>query len=220
MSWAPASIAAVLVFVSRPTGAAAQQPSSQERAASADAAAPADEDTRTQYPAFLANSYFSVNVGYIDYRFSDRQLEPGFHAGSVGVPHVAARVAVFGHEFNSYLSAQLTYLRPVRYVTYTNINGDGSAHHVWTHFGGITLKARVPIGARTSIYGEGGLGITSRHGFPQNSPQPVVRDAHYASVLVGAGLERHGIATWDLTAGAVYSPSDAQQAEPPALMAS
>ena len=220
MSWAPASIAAVLLFFSRPTGAAAQPPSSPERAASADAAAPADEDTRTQYPAFLANSYFSVNVGYIDYAFSDRQLEPGFHAASVGVPHVAARVAVFGHEFSPYFSAQLTYMRPVRYVTYTNVNGDESAHHVWTHFGGVTVKARVPIAARTWLYGEGGLGITSRHGFPQDATRPIVRDAHYASFIVGAGLEHHVSATWDLTAGAIYSPSDERGAEPRALMVS
>src|SRR5215216_868720 len=40
------------------------------------------EDTRAQYPPFLADSYFSVNLGYIDYAFSDRQLAPGFHAGS------------------------------------------------------------------------------------------------------------------------------------------
>src|SRR3954463_14190497 len=133
MTWARASIATILLLFSRPNAVAAQQ------AAAPDPAETVDEDTRTQYPAFLANSYFSVNVGYIDYAFSDRQLEPGFHVASVGVPHVAARVAVFGHEFGRYLSAQLTYTRPVRYVTYTNINGDESTHHVWTHFGGVTL---------------------------------------------------------------------------------
>jgi hypothetical protein len=209
-----ASIATLLWLVSPATSIAGQQP------VQSDAAAPAHEDTRTQYPAFLVNSYFSVNVGYIDYAFSDRQLEPGFHADAVGVPHVAARVAVFGHEFSPYFSAQLTYLRPVRYVTYTNVNGDGSVHHLWTHFGGVTVKTRVPIGARTSLYGEGGLGITSRHGFPRGSPQPIVRDAHYASVVVGAGLERHVSATWDLTAGALYSPSKASDNEPRALMVS
>jgi hypothetical protein len=214
MSWARASIAAVLLFCCRPIAVVAQQ------ASSPDAVAPAHEDTRTQYPAFLANSYFSVNIGYIDYAFSDRQLEPGFHAASIGIPHLAARVAVVGHEFSPHFSAQLTYMRPVRYVTYTNINGDESAHHVWTHFGGVTVKARGPIVGRTSIYGEGGLGITSRHGFPQDTTRPIVRDAHYASFIVGAGLEHHVNAIWDLTAGAIYSPSYERDAEPRALMAS
>ena len=27
------------------------------------------QDTRTQYPALLANSYFSINVGFIDYAY-------------------------------------------------------------------------------------------------------------------------------------------------------
>lgn len=220
MRWARVSIAAALLFVSRPITMEAQQASSPVGAAPADAMVPAHEDTRTQFPAFLANSYFSVNIGYIDYAFSDRQLEPGFHADSIAVPHVAARVAVFGHEFSPYFSAQLTYMRPVRYVTYTDINGDQSAHHVWTHFGGVTVKTRVPIAARTSIYGEGGLGITSRHGFPQDTTRLIVRDAHYASFLVGAGLEHHVCPTWDLTAGAIYSPSSAGDNEPRALMAS
>jgi hypothetical protein len=33
------------------------------------------EDTRTQYPAFLSHSYFTVNVGKIGYVFSRDQLE-------------------------------------------------------------------------------------------------------------------------------------------------
>jgi hypothetical protein len=215
MIWARASLATVLVlFRAAMAVAAPQQP---------DSAAPqaqGSDDRRTQYPAFLVNSYFSVSVGYIGYGFSDRQLEPGFHADSVGVPHVAARVAVFGHEFGPRVSAQLTYMRPVRYVTYTNINGDGNAHHVWTHFGGVTMKARLPVGGRTSIYGEGGLGITSRHGFPRGAPQPIVRDAHYASFLVGGGVERRLTPRVDLTAGAIYSPANQSVAEPRTLMVS
>ncbi len=220
MTWGRASIAAVLLFFSRPTVISAQQASTQEPVAPPAAEAPPHEDTRTQYPAFLVNSYVSVNLGYVDYAFSDRQLEPGFHAASVVIPHVAARVGVFGHDFGRYLSAQLTYMRPVRYVTYRNVNGDQAAHHVWTHFGGATLKLRVPVTARTSIYGEGGLGITSRHGFLVNTTQRVVRDAQYASFLFGAGLEHHVSATWDLTAGAIYSPSDDRDTEPRALLLS
>src|SRR5437763_1916939 len=51
----------------------------------------AKEDTRTQYPSFLANSFFTVNVGSMRYIFSDDQLAPGFHADSIGIPHLAAR---------------------------------------------------------------------------------------------------------------------------------
>jgi Lipid A 3-O-deacylase (PagL) len=78
----------------------------------------------------------------------------------------------------------------------------------------------VPLTGRTSIYGEGGLGITSRRGFPRNTAQPAVRDAHYASVLVGAGLEHKVNANWDLSAGVIYSPSNPGDEEPGALLAS
>src|SRR5439155_1016650 len=61
---------------------------------------PRREDTRTQYPAFLANSYFAVSLGSIHYGFSGRQLQPGFQAEAVDVPHAAARVALFGLRYS------------------------------------------------------------------------------------------------------------------------
>jgi len=183
------------------------------------AVAAATADPRAQYPAFLVNSYVGINAGYIDYAFSHRQLEAGFHAASIAIPHAAARVIVFGHAFNRYVSAQATYMRPVRYVTYSNVNGDGQAHHVWTHFGALTVKTALPMTTRTSIYGEGGIGITSRHGFSK-AGVPIVRDGHYASVLLGAGVERRINDAWDLTAGATYSPSSARENEPGTLFVS
>src|SRR3954447_8225351 len=111
-------------------------------------------------------------------------------------------------------------MRPVRYVTYTNIDGDESAHHVWTHFGAVTLKGRMPIAGRTSLYAEGGLAITSRHGFLGAAGTPIVRDAQYASALLGGGVERHLSSTWDLTAGVTYSPGSASNAEPHTIMGS
>jgi hypothetical protein len=179
----------------------------------------AQDDARAQYPALLRNSYFSVNVGFVDYAFSDRQLEPGFRAASIRVPHVAARVAVFGHEFGRYLSLQATYMRPVQFVAYTNVNGDGAGHNVWAAYGGVTLKSVLPVTTRASMYAEGGLGITSRHGFGDGA-SPIVRDAHYASALLGAGMEYRVSPTWDLTTGATYSPSSARQNEPGTLLLS
>jgi opacity protein-like surface antigen len=174
------------------------------------------EDTRTQYPAVLANSYFAVNVGYLQYEFSALQLEPEFQAGAIEVPHVAARVVLFGHEFNRFLSAQVSYMRPVKYVLYKNINGDNGSHHVWVHFGGVTLKPQVPLTARLSIYLEAGIGLTSRRALEINQV-PVVRSAHFTSTLLGSGLEYHLTPTWDLTAGATYSSANARMRQPQTL---
>src|SRR5436305_7213285 len=83
----------------------------------------AHADTRAQYPVLLANSYFSLNVGYIEYPFSARQLEPGFQVDSVSIPHVGVRAVLIGHQFHKYFAVQASYLRPVRYVSYHGVNG-------------------------------------------------------------------------------------------------
>jgi hypothetical protein len=197
----------------------AATPTAAQEAGGADDGSAAAADTRTQFPAFLLNSYFSVSVGSIAYGFSERQLEPGFSAQSIAVPHPAVRVALFGHEFNQYLSLQCTYLRPVRYVTYRDAGGELATHHVFTHFGGLTAKGRLPVTSRIALYGEGGLGVTSRRGFSFNGV-PIVRDAHYASILVGGGVEYHLDPAWDLTAGVTFSPSDTEEREPAATFVS
>src|SRR5258706_7350407 len=71
------------------------------------------QDDRAQYPRLLSNSYFGIHAGYIDYPFSNFQMESGFKAASVRVPHLAVRALLLGHEFNRYLSAQVSYMRPI-----------------------------------------------------------------------------------------------------------
>jgi len=53
---------------------------------------------------------------------------------------------------------------------------------------GLTAKPRLPLTRTVSVYGEGGLGIVTRKGF-FIGPSPVVKDASYAAVLLGGGLE-------------------------------
>jgi hypothetical protein len=169
------------------------------------------------YPAWIANSYFSVNAGGLWQSFTSRQLEPGFQAASVDEPHLAARVVLFGHEFSPWLAAQITYMRPAQFVSYRDVNGDGAVHNVWTGFGGASLKARAPIAGRLAIYGEAGLGIASRHGFSQNGAV-VVADASHAAPLLGGGVEYRVRRSWDVTAGATYVTGKASDRESGALM--
>ena len=180
---------------------------------------PAEDDGRAQYPAVLSNSYVSVNVGYIDYPFSHEQLEPGHQVGSVAVPHAAARAVLFGHYFGQYVSAQATYMRPVEYVKYRNVDGSGTTRNVWMHFGTLTMQSRVPVGERFSVYGEGGLGVTNRSGFEVNGSS-VVKDAHFASVLLGAGVEHHMNRTLDLVVGVAYIPPRSRDNQPHTVFAS
>ena len=170
--------------------------------------APAQGDARAQYPAFLTNAFVNVNVGYINYPFSSLQLEPGYRVGSIGVPHVAARAVLFGRHFGKYFSGQVSYMRPVNYVQYRNIDGTEASRSVWMHFGTVTLLFRLPINQRLSVYGEGGLAVTSRKGFEIGGAS-IVEDAHFASPLFGAGLEYRVNQSWDLVSGGTYiHPSD------------
>jgi len=184
------------------------------------ALAQAPGDTRTQYPLLLQNSYIAINVGAVDQPFSQAQLQPGFRAASIDVPRFDVRVMLVGHEFNRFLSAQASYMRPVNYVTYTSVRpGDTDAHHVRVNFGGVTLKARAPLRGRWSAYGEGGLGFTSRTGFDIGDT-PVVTDAHYASPLVGGGIEYRITPAWDLTGGVTYSPGRGSVNQPRTVFSS
>jgi|CXWL01.1.fsa_nt_gi hypothetical protein len=170
-------------------------------------------EKRIQYPWGLKNSYFGINMGYINYPFSSAQLEPGFTAESVTIPHIAPRLILFGHQFNKYLSAQISYMRPVGWVTYNNINGDKTTHSVWMNVGGLTLATQVPIHKKLSLFAEAGLGIITRSGF-EIDYQPVVKDAAYATFLFGGALQYHVNRKWDLQLSTTWSPAHAKEKQP------
>jgi hypothetical protein len=177
------------------------------------------DDGRAQYPALLSNAFVNLNVGYIDYPFSRAQLEPGHDVGEVAVPRPAVRAVLFGRHFGRYLSAQASYMRPVKYVRYRRLDGTATTRFVWMHYGTVTLLGRIPVGGRASIYGEGGLAIANRSGF-EIDDVPVVRDAHMNAPLLGGGVEYRLNPTWDMVTGASYIlPKDARR-QPRSLFAS
>src|SRR5215831_11773505 len=140
-------------------------------------------DGRTQYPKFMENSFFTFSVGFIGYRFNQRQLEPGFEAETVDKPKPAVRVDLFGHRFNKYVSAQAVYMRPAWFVQYRNINGSQATQQVSNAYAGMTLALSAPITNKISIYGEGGGGITSRSGVLVDG-QVALPAAHYTSGML------------------------------------
>jgi hypothetical protein len=178
------------------------------------------DDTRTQYPRVLQNSFITINAGAIDQPFTQAALQPGFHAESIEVPRVDVRVVLVGHELNRFLSAQASYMRPLNYVAYTSVRpGDAGAHHVRVNFGAVTLKARAPLRGRWSAYGEGGFGFTSRTGFGLGDATAVA-DAHYGSALAGGGVEYRLSPSWDLTGGITLSPGRAGVNQPRTIFSS
>lgn len=178
-----------------------------------------EPDTRTEFPKFLADSYFSILFGSINYPFSDAQLQPGYRVGSVEVPHTAVQVVLFGHHFNKYFSGELSYLRPIDYVHYTDINGDKQEHSVSVAVGQIVVRSQYPITSKVSLAGEGGVTVKTRRGFEINKAI-IVDDEHVASWLVGAGLEYHANYRWDLVGGLTYSPAHPRHTEPETVFGS
>lgn len=129
------------------------------------------------------------------------------------VPHAAARVILFGHHFNPFLSAQIGYTRPIRWVTYNNLNGSIEGRSVRMAIGDVSLKAQVPITTRTSLYGEGGMAIVSRTGFTVNDTTAMTSTT-FVSPMFGGGVEYAVNPRWDLVAGAFYVPENTDHKQP------
>jgi hypothetical protein len=171
------------------------------------------QEQRVQYPAPLKNSYYSVNIGYIHYPFSSEQLEPGFTVNSVTVPHTAVRLILYGREINKYLSARITYMRPVNWVRYNGINGDNSHPPVIMNIAGLTLEGRLPLHKKWSLSAEAGLGLITRSGFSKNDIA-VVKHAQFSTVLTAAALQYHINHKWDLQLSASWSPAHGRDKQP------
>ncbi len=176
----------------------------------------AAQDSRTQYPPGLKNANFGVSIGYINYPFSSTQLEPGNNVESVSIPHTAVRILLYGYSFNKHLSARITYMRPVGWVQYRNINGDKKNHSVWMNVAGLTLNAAVPVSKKISFSAEAGLGIITRNGFETGNVQ-VVKNANYVSGIFGGAFQYHLGKKWDLQMSAAWSPENKKVKQPHTL---
>jgi hypothetical protein len=177
------------------------------------------QDSRTQFPSFLKKAYFGVNAGYTHYAFSQRQLEPGYNAESVHVPHFALRVILLGYRFNDYLSAQISYMRPAGWIEYRNVNNSNSVHKVGMNIAGFTFRSSLPIAKKFSINGEAGIGIITRGGFIINNDTGV-KDASFAGLLLGGGFAYKLNKNWELTAGVTWSPAHEKVRQPSTLFCS
>lgn len=168
---------------------------------------------RTQYPPGLKNAYFGVNIGYINYPFSAVQLERGNEVESVTVPHTAVRIVLYGCPINKFLSARITYMRPVNWVQYNNVNGDRQSHSVWMNIAGLTLNAQFPLNKRFSVSAEAGFSVITRNGFEINNI-PVVKNANYGTGMLGGAIQYHMGKKWDLQLSAAWSPEHEKTRQP------
>ena len=146
-------------------------------------------------------------------------MEAGFSAESIHIPHVGVRLILYGYRFNKYLSGQVSYMRPVLWVQYKNINGDHTSHSMPTNVAGLTIKFQIPIKNKLSVYGEAGLGIITRSGFSFNNV-PVIKNANYSSVLFSGGLEYRLNNKLSCAVGTGWSPANAKANQPATIFIS
>jgi len=162
------------------------------------------KDNLTQYPFMLKDSYFGINPGYIYYPFTNDVLNPGYTAAKIVRPGYGLRL-VYGHKFNKYLSAQISYMRPVLWVEYRNVNGDNLEHSVFMNSAGLTVKGSLPVYKKLSVYAEAGLNLATRSGFDNRHDTEILSSTNYASYQLGAGLQLPVNKRWDVVAGVVYA---------------
>lgn len=171
------------------------------------------QDTRSQYPSVLQKSFFGVDFGNLHYPFSNSNLAPGYSAQTIKTPGEGVRLTLFGYHFNKNLSARITYMRPVDWVAYKNINGDDHKHTVWMNVGEITAKESLPIYKKLWAYAEGGLAVITRHGFNVDGTT-VLKDGSYATYTIGGGLQFRMNRKWNLDVYSSYSPGKKDLKQP------
>jgi hypothetical protein len=177
------------------------------------------QDERAQLPLVLRNAYFGVSVGSINYDFGAMPFNApaGYILNNVVVNHPAVRLVLYGYEFNKYLSAQITYMRPVSWVFYYYDRAGiqkNERSSVWMNVGGLTLRPQLPISNRISINGEAGLGLVTRHGFNALDGTPIISGVTYPSVLLGGGINYKLNNNWSLIASGAYTPKESSVNQP------
>lgn len=163
------------------------------------------QDSRSQYPLIFQKAFFGLDFGYLHYPFSNSDLLSGYSAQKIKIPGEGVRLTLFGYHFTKNLSARITYMRPVDWVVYDNVNGDHRKHTVWMNVGAITAKETISLFKKFSFYAEGGLAVITRHGFDINSTA-VLRDGSYATYTIGGGLRYRVNSKWDMDLYSSYSP--------------
>ena len=105
-------------------------------------------------------------------------------------------------------------MRPARFVTYHNINGDAaSSYQVSTAYAGLTLVGDVPLSlaCRRTAKADGDHEPVRRS---RSMATTALQSAHYAAGLLGAGLAYHATPNIDFMLGATYSPGRKSFSQP------
>ncbi|GHT10985.1 hypothetical protein AGMMS4956_03320 [Bacteroidia bacterium] len=155
---------------------------------------------------FLQKSYFEVNFGALYYPFGEKQMQQGYTLDNVRHTTATGIRLALGYNFNNYWAAQISYLchLVLPNVYYNAITAADSAKiggNVANNIVGITMKGKLPIGKKWSVFGEAGMSIITRSGVPQ-----MVKNANFVTLQVGAGVKYQITPRWGIQLSGNYTP--------------
>ncbi len=170
------------------------------------------EKQKTKFTNFLANSYYSINLGGVFYPFSNDNLIDGYQTETFSKNRFSGRL-LLGHKLREDLSVQFGTMRPASWFKYDNINNIGYERSVWINAWSLSLKKDFKLSKKTSFYTEAGVANLTRFGFSIND-KVIYDDAHYASLIYGFGLQYRLTDKWRLSANGTFLPKSTKHNQP------
>ncbi len=176
------------------------------------------QNERSQLPSFLQKSYFEVNVGIINYPFTQAHLEDGFTFHSLQVPPMAVRLVLFGYQFNKSFSVRISYMRPVAWLKYNYTVDELTFDHlldlqVWMNYASLNLKYEHALNKKLSLFAEGGYSIVTRNGYT-GWYGTVVKSTKFNTVQLGVGISYQLNKKWKLQLSGVFTPENKNEKQP------
>lgn len=174
-------------------------------------------DSRMQLPPELNQTYFGFGGDYTDIPFSNRYLINGATATSFDNPAFGLHIYI-GHFFNPYFAMQVSLMRPVKWSYANQVSLDQKRHSIWISVFGVTARPTLPLNQQFSLYGIGGLGIVSRHGFTANGVTGIP-SSDLMTLLTGGGVTYAITPYWHLDTGMQYTVARPNEHQPHVLYA-
>ncbi len=177
----------------------------------------AAQDNRVLYPSFFSGkTYVEATAGYVDFAFTDKNLLPGFTTEKIYRPHIGVRLTLLGYNFNNFLSAHISYMRPVLWIYYKNVNGDQVHHTVTMNISSVMLRGRFPVNKSVWVYSETGFCLVTRNGFYVNAPH-VLPNANFGTISFGTGVQYRLSPKSSLVAGMTFCSKKENEQQPSSL---
>lgn len=170
------------------------------------------EKKKTKFTNFLANSYYSINLGGIFYPFSNDNLIDGYATETFSKNRFSGRL-LLGHKLREDVSIQFGTIRPASWFKYDNINNIGYDRSVWINAWTLSLKKDFNLSDKTSLFGEVGIANVTRVGFSIND-NVIYEDAHFASPMYSLGLQYWLSKKWRLSAMGNFIPKSNKYNQP------